>query len=150
MTKPRRSTKDKKVQTYMDHLRALQQESGGVMALKVFDRADILAMMLHIIRESAMTLEMAIISDTLRQYHAQRDTPEGLLCGCCGEPVNSINSIVIVTARTDRPATTIATMVCAKCDGTEIEVRDRVLAAWREGIDPGARLLPPLAPGGNA
>ena len=88
------------------------------------------------------TRDAMLIDRTLLDFYRLRNTPKAVLCFCCGAPVACPSALVAITPHVDHPTKAIGGVVCPQgCYGTEHEMKDRAFAAWRERVDPGARVL---------
>ena len=49
--------------------------------------------------------------------------------------------VAITPHHFDQPTKAIGGAICLACDGTDHELRDRVITAWRKEVDPSVRRI---------
>ena len=130
-------------------LRPVHREGQGLMQISVFTPTQAAEMMLLAENHTELVGDVMLIGRTLRDFYRLRHTPKSMLCFCCGGPLECPIALVAITPHTDHPTKAITGVICPTCHGTEHEMKDRAFAAWREQVDPTARLLMVPAAGGR-
>jgi hypothetical protein len=120
------------------HFKAVAREGQGVHSLDIWRHAEVLGLMDRAVAGERGSPQAKLVASLAHQFLAKRGTPQSALCFCCGGPVPQFAALVSIAPHIDQPTKVIGGAVCLSCDGTDQELRDRVLAVWR-AVDPSAR-----------
>jgi hypothetical protein len=130
------------------HFKAVAREGQGVHGLDIYRHAEVLGLMDRAVA-GERTPRAKLVAGLVHQFLASRDTARSMLCFCCGGPVPQFAALVSIVPHIDQPTKAIGGAICMGCDGTDRELRDRVITAWR-AVDPSTRPIDIHPAGGTA
>ena len=119
------------------HVRAVAREGQGVHSLDIYRPAEVLEMIARA-ASGNLTPQTKLVASMVRQFLAKRGIPQSALCFWCGGPVDRAAALVALAPHIDQPPKAIGCVIRPARDGSDQELRGRVITAWRIG-DPSTR-----------